>query len=87
MSGTKSRDGQLRNIVNSVQGRYRLRAHYVRRDTHAWRLTQAPYNCANLGFLRRSLFFIRYHSLGRLLQFQLGAHLLNLRRLVFYCCD
>ena len=34
----------------------------------------------------RSLLFIHHHSSGRLSQFQLGAHLLNLRGLVFYCC-
>ena len=39
-----------------------------------------------LEILTRSLLFIHHHSSGRLSQFQLGAHLLNLRGLVFYCC-
>ena len=49
------------------------------------RITLPVAALANLR-LTRSLLFIHHHSSGRLSQFQLGAHLLNLRGLVFYCC-
>ena len=39
-----------------------------------------------LEILTRSLCFVYHHSWGGLSQFDLGAHLLNLRGLVFYCC-
>ena len=39
-------------------------------------------DCAACG----RLLSVHHHSSGRLLQFQLGAHLLNLRSLIFYCC-
>ena len=47
---------------------------------------QAAYKLCELEILTRSLFFVYHHSWGGLSQFDLGAHLLNLRGLVFYCC-
>jgi len=50
------------------------------------RQAQAPYKLCELKILRRPLLFVHDHSLDRLSQFQSGAHLLNLRGLVFDCC-
>ena len=52
----------------------------------ARRQPQAPEKLCEPEILTRSLLFIHHHSSGRLSQFQPGAHLLNLRGLVFYCC-
>src|SRR5258708_29293914 len=58
----------------------------VRRGSSAWARTQTPTTLCEPGILTGSLRLIRHHSSGRRSQFQLGAHLLNLRGLVFYCC-
>src|SRR5438874_13625441 len=58
----------------------------VRCDPSAWPLTQTATKLCEPGILTGLLLFIYHHSSNRLSQFQLGAHLLNLRGLVFYCC-
>ena len=58
----------------------------IRRDSSAWALTQTPTTLRELGILTGSLLFIHHHSSDRLSQFQLGAHLFNLRGLALYYC-
>jgi len=73
----------------SEEGTPRKRSKFVRQ--RPWKRKAATDYVTRRHFskfetLRRSLLFIHHHSSRRLSQFQLGAHLLNLRGLVFYCC-